>query len=1146
MQKTALSAGSLCKGGRTILTAMKLTVLLLTAGFLHVSATGVSQKINFSGQNVPLDSVFSAIEKQTDFVFMYSQSVTKVSKPVSINAQNLDLKKFLSEVLSPQPLVYAIKGKNIFISPKPGAILSGGQRAGEPFAPPADTSIHISGKVTDQDGVPLQGVSVHVKGTDKGTTTNEQGEYALQVRDRNAVLQYSFVGYARKEVSVRGTMHVNIVMNHDDKSMNEIVIVGYGSQKKADLTGAVSVVSSKMMENRPVTNVLNALQGAAAGLTVTRSNGQPGKEGYDIQIRGLSSVNGSSPLYIVDGVPGSISTLNPNDIASISILKDAASAAIYGARAAGGVILVTTKTGRNGKMTVQYSGLYGVQKPINIPQRVHSWEEAEMANIASRNAGQNAPWTDQQIAWMKDPNVNYQISTVNPNAYDYYYDLNQIPLIVRENAPSQQHNVSVTGGDDKSRYLLSLGYYGQDGIFSKVATDETQRVNGRFNYSNRLSKKLSLDLKLSFSQTRNISPNNAVNGDQNILYDIYKLRTIYPIYVPNSNDQKYAAISGNNAYALLKDGGKVTGKTYDIDPILSIKAMDVVKGLSLTATYAPDFIFSQQAAFSRKIPLWDISTINHYMNDPNAYSDAYSMERHNTLNLLADYDLKLGQKHTFHALGGYSYENYYYRRTAANAKNLSSNDLFTLNLGDPTQASNTQDVQSWALLSWFGRLNYNFDDRFLVEMNLRYDGSSKLAPVNRYHAFPSVSAAWRLANEKWFQGLTSVFDELKIRASWGQLGNSDGVIGNYDYIGLISKGSAYPFNNVVNNSYYYDRLASPDKTWETVETSNIGLDIAVLRSRLKFSGDYYIKRNKDMLAPLKVASFIGVNTSTYNVADVQTKGWEFTIGWNDAPSSRFSYWINANLSDNTNKILHYAGQNAIIRGVNTIVEGLPYNSIYAYVADGYFQSDEEVTKHAFQDSRTGPGDLKYKDIDGNNRVDVGLGRVDNHGDLVYSGTTSPRYMYGADLGFNWKGFQLSAFFQGVGKRTIQLSGNAVLPFLEAWRMPWAINKDYWTPDNPNAKFPRLYLGGSQNGVTSSYWLMNAGYLRLKNLQVGYTLPATISNKVGAAKVYVYFSGQDLWEINKLWIKYYDPESTQAADFIYPYFRTYSFGLNVTF
>jgi TonB-linked outer membrane protein, SusC/RagA family len=1135
MQKNALrTSGKLIR-------AMKMTIILLTAAFLHVSATGVSQKISFSGQNVSLESVFSSIEKQTDFVFMYSQAVLKLSKPVSVSLQNMDLKHFLSEVLKHQPLVYKISGKNIFISPKPGVL-----QPAAPATSAADTMIQVTGKVTDQSGVPLPGVTIQVKGKSQATMTDSLGSYAIRVPGRNAVLQFSFVGYKKRDQRVNGQMHIDIVLSPAESDMSEVVIIAYGAQKKVNITGAVSVISSKTVQNRPVTNVINAMQGAAAGLTITRTNGQPGKEGYGMQVRGLSSVNGSNPLFIIDGVPGSISNLNPNDIESVSILKDAASASIYGARAAGGVILVTTKTGKKGKMSVKYSGFYGKQKPFNIPERLHSWEEAEMANLASINAGQNAPWTDEQIAWMKDPDFNYRVSPVNPQAYDYYYDLNQIPLIIRDDAPSMQHNVTVTGGDDRSHYLLSFGYYNQQGIFSKITSDETSRLNGRFNYSNRLSKKLSLDLKLSFSQTRNISPNSAINGDQNILYDIYKLRTIYPIFLPNSNDQKYAAISGNNAYALLKEGGKVTGRTYDIDPILSIKAVDLLPGLSLTATYAPDFLFSQQENVSRKIPVWNINTINNYMNNPNAYAEAYAMERHSTLNVLADYDLAFRQKHRLHVLGGYSFEDYHYRRTAANSKNLISNDLFTLNLGDPTQATNSQDIQTWALLSWFGRLNYNFDDRYLLELNMRYDGSSKLAPENRYHVFPSVSAGWRVNNEKWFQRATGLFDEFKIRASWGQLGNSDGVIGNYDYIGLMSKGSVYPFNNTLNNSFFYDRLASPDKTWETVEISNIGLDLAVLKNRLKFSGDYYVKRNRDMLAPLKVASFIGVNTSSYNVADLRTRGWEFTLGWSDAPTSKFNYWVTVNLSDNTNKILHYEGQNSLVRGVNTIIEGMPYNSIFAYVADGYFQSQQEVDEHAFQDSRTGPGDIRYKDINGDKRISVGLGRVDDHGDLVFCGTTSPRYMYGADLGFNWKGIQLSAFFQGVGKRTIQLSGNAVLPFLQAWRMPWPINKDYWTPDNPDAKFPRLYLNGDHNGLTSTFWLMNAGYLRLKNLQLGYTLPAGLSRRVGASNVYLYFSGQDLWEITKLWIKYFDPENTQAADFIYPYFRTYSFGLNVTF
>lgn len=997
-----------------------------------------------------------------------------------------------------------------------------------------------SGKVTDENGQPIPNVSVTVKNAQGGTTTNEAGVFSISAA-AGSVLIFSNVNFEVKEVPVGSGNTIDVSLRAKSGAMNEVVVVGYGAQKKVNLTGAIATVDNKKIENRPVTNAIAALQGLAAGVTVTRTTGEPGREGYDLQIRGASSVNGSAALVLIDGVPGSLGGLNPNDIENISVLKDAAAASIYGARAAGGVVLVTTKRGKSGKLVVSYNGKYASQKPANVPGKLHSWEEAEMLNISRINAGQSAGYTDEQIGWMKDPNVNYVVNPSNVNDYLYFYDLDQRPLVLRDQSPMWDHNVSLRGGGQKDNFFLSLGYLDQQGVF-KLGPDNTNRVNARFNYSTKFSEMFSLDARLAYRQSNIMSPSV---GNARIFSNLYTTRSLYPTFFPGTTDRYINDNSGNFAYALLKEAGANDTRVDDASAQFVLKAKDVVKGLTLSAAYSPRMVVEAQAINVRTIPRYNLVGIGSYMNNPNSFTKNNFKQFSNNVQLLADFTRNWGD-HDFHVLGGYAYEDQRNDNTTAIARNLASNDLFTLNIGDPVQASNTEDIQQWGLESYFARVNYAYKNKYLFEANLRRDGSSKLAASNRWHTFPSFSIGWRLNQEDWFSNALPFFDEFKLRGSWGRLGNSDGVIGNYDHIALLAAGTAYPFNNVRSRSYYQAVLASPNKTWETIETSNIGLDMALMKNRLTLTADYFVKRNNDMLAPKQLSSIIGVATSTYNLASLKTWGWELSAGWRDN-IGKFSYWVNANIGDNQNKVLSYNGQTAISPGINQIIEGYGINTIFGYDAIGYFQTADEVSKYATFSSAVGPGDIKYRDVNGDGKINAGLGRASDHGDLVNLGNTNPRYTYGFDFGFSVKGFDFSAMFQGVGERKLFVDPATLYPYTSSWIMPMDYNKDYWTPQNPNAKFPRLFIGGAQNTARSSHWLMNGAYLRLKNVQLGYNLPTEwISKaKLSAAKIYV--GGQDLWEINKMWVKSaFDPETPNNATWQYPFFRTFMVGVNLTF
>ncbi|SEW44729.1 SusC/RagA family TonB-linked outer membrane protein [Chitinophaga arvensicola] len=1002
------------------------------------------------------------------------------------------------------------------------------------------------GKILSDTQQPIPGATIRTsKGG--GTITDKNGEFTIKAANADS-LTVEFLGFKPKKIAVQDGVYLEVSLNPSSSVLNDVVVVGYGTQKKSSVTGAVSVINAETIANRPVTNALSALQGTAPGLVITRSSGQPGKENWTAQIRNFTSVNGSSPLILVDGVEqANINALNQNDIESVSVLKDAAAAAIYGARAAGGVILISTKRGREGKLTVSYDGMYSINRAYSMPERIDSWREAEMLNESRLNAGQGATWTDQQIAWFKDPNFNYRINPANPSSYEYYDNVNMIDSVARKTTQQQQHNISVAGGNSNTQYLFSGGYYSQSGLF-KFGPDDYKRYNFRLNLNTKFTNWLSLDSRLAYANQRVLSPMAATDGDYGLLYNIYVLRSVSPVHTPDNADHYNDYSSANQTYAYLKDGGKTDERTDNFSGVFTLKTSELVKGLSLKAIYAPYLQSYDYGRSIRTIPRYNAVGVSSYYNNPNSYSVQNANVFRANYQLLADYNLTLGNAHQFHLLGGYQFEDYRQQINAATAKNLSSNDLFSLNLGDPTLYAASDTVNTWAMESYFGRLSYNYADKYFLEAVLRYDGSSKLAPGYRYQAFPSVSAAWRVSKEPWFNSLLPVFNEFKIRGSYGKLGNSDlSNFGSYDYISSLSKSAAYPFNNVSTYGYYNNALASPEKTWERIATTDGGLDFATLNNRLTFSGDYYVKKNENMLVTVNTTAMIGIPTGQYNYASMKAWGWEVSLGWRDKIGKNFSYWINGNISDSKNKVLKYQGASVYTAGVRGVIEGEEINSIWGYRALGLYSSADQVQKRGvFQSNITGAGDIIYDDIDKNNRIDAGLNTKENHGDLVKLGSTTPRYTYGFNLGFNYKGLDFAAFFQGVGQRQMLINSYFIVPFVESWRQPVKGQEDYWTPDHQDARYPRLYIGGGQNTSTSSWWVQNAAYIRLKNLQIGYTLPATLTSKAGMKAVRIYLSGQDLWENSKMWMKYYDPEEPNNTAFNYPFFRSYAAGLNVTF
>ncbi len=1010
----------------------------------------------------------------------------------------------------------------------------------------------VRGTVTDETNAPLSGVSVRVVNASTGTTTNEKGEFVLQAQPR-ALLEFSYVGYNTVTRSADGDVITVILERKGDASMADVVVVGYSTQKRVNVSGAVSVIGRKSLENRPVANAVQALQGLSPGLIITRSSGQPGYEGWNVNVRGISSLNGTNnPLLIVDGVEyANLLLINPDDIESISVLKDASAAAIYGAKASNGVMLVTTKSGRSGKVTVNYTGMYQNKRPLRLPQTVPYHLSATIQNLANKNNGGAPSYTDAQIAMFKDPNINFVPD--DPTNVFYYYEMDYIAMTIKNNVTATNHNLNVTGGTEKTRYFVGLGYNDNAGMF-KVGPDGAQRYNARVNLTTKFNNIFSLDSRLSFSQNNVQAAAGQLEGDFGLLYNIYTLRPIAPIYVPG-DESKY--LSSVNTFATLKDGGYNRTTQNVLDGIFTLRADNLAKGLVLSANYSPHLEHSVQNIFNKTVPLYTFVKAagtfqqNAWVNRSNAINKYRIMQTSHNANALAEYKVTTGE-HNIGVLGGIQYQGYKFDRVNAGLTNLVNNTLPTLNYTTNATLPVTvvsDDLQENAWQSYFGRLNYDYKNKYFAEVTVRNDASSRLAADHRNQTFPAFSLAWRMSQESWFNHFKFI-NELKLRGSWGKLGNAQlGQLYQNNYLSIPTLVSGvYPFNNAASTYVYQRALPSEALGWETVTTTNLGVDFAFFNNHLRGSFDVYERVNDNMLIPVNLPAVLGVIPSTSNAAAMKTKGWELEMNWRDQ-FNQVNYNIGFNVSDNTNKITKYMGNVVYAEGLNPALPGMPINSIFGYRSLGYFQSPDEIAQSPKQFGTTnqGPGDLRYEDVNKDGLINGGTGSPANHGDLVYLGNTAPRYNFGVNLGLQWKGFDFSMFIQGTGKRSLILYPQQVIPYVNSWRYPLDNYIDnYWTENNRDAQFPRPIAGGGTNIRINSAFVQNGAYVRLKNVQVGYTVPAKVLNRAGIERLRVFFSGQDLVTFTKMWYKYFDPESPNNAAYTYPFFATAAVGINLTF
>ena len=981
-----------------------------------------------------------------------------------------------------------------------------------------------TGRVLDNQGEPLIGVTVMEAGTSNGTVTDLDGKFSLNLKNPSAKLAISYVGYISQTLQASGNMKVTL--KPDNKELSEIVVVGYGTQKKVNLTGSVSSVDSKVLESRPIQNLQSGLQGLMPGVTISGTNGAPGMDAGSINVRGVGTLNTSSPYILIDGVEsGTMSSLDPNDIESISVLKDAASAAIYGSKAANGVILITTKRGKSGKPQVSYNGYISLQNPTSLVDRLDSYEYAHMLNDALESEGKAKKFaTEEEINAL--PNTDW---------YDLAYKTGSM----------QHHNVSVNGATDNVNYLASVGYLKQTGILPHAGREQ---FNGRTNLEMKINSRLTARLNLSFIKNDYSDPSSAYNGGGSDQI-IRQLNLIAPWITARYDDGTWGTISDGSPIAWLDNGLKVNRKNTNFTGLLGVD-YKILDGLTakLSASYVND---NQNYSYFQKYFVYNANK----KTDPNFLDDRlYKWER-KTFEALLTYNKTFG-KHTVGALAGWHAEGYDYKYSYAYRQNFPNNEVTDLNAGDVS----TQKAQGYTrelnMLSWFGRVNYDFAGRYLFEANLRADASSRFADGHRWGYFPSFSAGWRVSEEPFMEATKSWLSNFKIRASWGQLGNQEALSDYYPSVNTYSVGAKYPFDNKVNTGYYQSSYKINTITWEKATTWGIGVDLGFLNGKINTTIDYYNRLTDGILISVDAPYEFALGSYLDNVGKMRNQGVELSLGYNDKFGD-VTFGAALNVAYNKNKIESMPGKGYVSTGYNQRnATGEEYNSYYVYKADGFFNSDEEAKQYMdyywpadgskgscpFGGGDFKGGDLKYVDTNGDGKID--------DTDRIYAGSSVPRWTFGLNLNAAWKGFDLSLFFNGQFKAYRYFDAYEVEgAFVGDSSHPATIWRDSWTYNKTNPKMPRLFTNTNSPSSTrnnvSTFWLKNVSYCRLKNLQFGYTLPKSALAFLHVNKVRVYYSCENLFTIDGLDINV-DPEATSQRLSSYPLLRTHSFGLSVTF
>ena len=988
------------------------------------------------------------------------------------------------------------------------------------------------GLVKDATGESVIGASVVVKGTTNGTITDFDGNFSLDGIKKGDVIVISYVGYQTQEIKWNGSP-LNVILKEDSKTLSEVVVVGYGTQKKANLSGSVAMVDSKELENRPIQNVSSGLQGLMPGVAITGTNGAPGQDAGKIRVRGIGTLNEAGPYILVDGIEtGTLSAVDPNDIESISVLKDAASAAIYGSKAANGVVLITTKRGKTGQTKISYSGYLSFQNATNMIERMGSYEYASLLNQALEAEGMSKRFNDTELQKFKDGNDPLYPDT---DWYDLAY----------KTGVQHRHNVNINGGSENVKYMASLGYLNQTGILPNAGREQ---FNARTNLDMKINKRLSARMNLSFIKNDYSDASSAYYGGSSDQI-IRQLNLIAPWIVARYDDGTWGTISDGSPIAWLDSGMKVNRDNYNFSGMAAVD-YEIFDGLKLTLQGAYVNNLQNYNYFQKYIKYNE-----NKESDPSQLDERFYKWDRTNYDALLNYNKNFG-KHNIKGLLGWHTEKYNYKYQKAVRKKFPNNELTDMNAGDASTQSNEGYTAELAMISWFARINYDFAGKYLLEANIRADASSRFAEGHRWGYFPSFSGAWRISEEAFMESAKdSWLSGLKIRASWGQLGNQDALSGsNNDYypaLNTYNLDSKYAFGGSLNSGYYQRKYRLETISWEKASTWGVGVDFTLF-NKLNGSLDYYNRKTTGIIMDVTVPKEFALDAYKDNVGSMRNSGIEINLSYN-TKIGQVDFGIAGNFSYNKNEILDLGGgdPNKYLDATDGYSQrnkvGEAMNSYYIYRADGFFNSQEEAdaytAKYGNPFGKTfKAGDLRYVDtrIDGKLTAD----------DREYCGSSDPKIIYGFNINAGWKGIDLSLMFNGAAGVKRLFDGYEVYGnFSGDAAHPATIWRDAWTPDNHDASMPRIFYdtnsASSSRSVQSDFWLQDTSYLRLKNLQLGYTLPKGWLNSVGVENIRIYYSVENLLTFDKMKINI-DPESTSQRLSSYPLLRTHAFGVNVTF
>ena len=1125
-------------------------------------------------------NVLNYIEKNSNYVFVYNAEVQKMmSNKVSVNLDGRPALQILDEMCASTALTYKAQGNQISLTQTKNA------QSGQPNKA---QKRRIKGNVSDAKGEPIVGATISEKGGTGGTITDINGDFTLDLAPDNAI-SISYVGF--KPQTLRPTDGIHVTHDEQAKGLDEVVVIGYGTKKKANLIGAVSTVGAEELKDRPATNLGQMLQGQVPNLNISFNTGTPG-EAATLNIRGKTSItNSGAPLVLIDGVEGSIDRINPNDIESVSVLKDAASAAIYGARAGFGVVLITTKNNKDGQAHITYNGRFSFSAPTtktdfmtvgyDVARLVDEFNTTTTGSSYSElNADDYKMLEERRYDVTENPARPWAVVSQNDGLYHYYGNFDWYNYIFNFAQPTWNHNLSVNGGTEKMNYMISGGMNDHDGLYA-LSTDKysTRTLMAKFNAEVTPWLRVFSTASLFKSKYKQAGYDYEDGGNvANLAF--HAMPWIVPVnpdgtnvyILPNSNNKPADGFA-----AMLRTGNGFTqvGKTeqtYAIGAVLKL-----MEGLEFTGkityrNYAKEKLARSASFVYARKPGQELTANGWPFN--NRLKDGRDTYENYVYDFYANFHRTFANVHNVSAVVGTNYERGHYKFVEPSGRDLTSevlNDL-SLSTGDKSVKSSQNE---FALMGYFARLSYDYSGKYLVEANMRYDGTSRFPRNHRWGFFPSLALGWRISEEAFFEPVRPTISNLKLRASVGSLGNqitdNSAKFNNntfYPYMRLITLKPTTNLNYIFDNAQaVYASLGDPTSgslTWETIVTQNLGLDVGLFNNRLSLALDVYSRTTKDMLAAARALPAVyGYNAPYENNGELRTNGFELVVGWNDKfnlAGKPFYYGVNLTLADSKTKITKFKGNESKVLGQD--YEGMEWGEIWGYRIKGIYQSDQEAIDRGVDQSFLGTrftdkaGDLIFDDVDGSTKIDQGKGTLDDHGDLVRIGNSTPRYHYGITVNMAWMGFDFSIFWQGIGKQNIYPGGNNMMfwgPYARAYSS--FIPKDFpakvWSENNRDAYFPRPVADLARSYAMSrpnDRYLQNLAYCRLKNLTLGYTLPKSLTKKAYLEKVRLYFSGENLFITSKLKSDYIDPEQMMhdTNGRVYPFSKTFSFGLDVSF